>query len=70
MKLDEQGNLYCCGPGGIHVVASDANNLGVIRLPEKVANFAWGDADWRTLYVTASTSVYAFRTHIAGYQAW
>jgi gluconolactonase len=66
MKLDTQGNLYCCGPGGIHVFAPDATCLGVIRVPEYVANFAWGDADFRSLYVTASTSVYRTRTRVAG----
>lgn len=66
MKLDARSNLYCCGPGGIHVFAPDATCLGVIRVPEYTANFAWGDADFRTLYITASTSVYRIRTRIAG----
>lgn len=68
MKLDEQGNVWCTGPGGLHVFAPDARCLGVIRLPERVANFAWGDADCCTLYITASTSVYAIRTTIAGHR--
>ncbi|HWA39653.1 MAG TPA: SMP-30/gluconolactonase/LRE family protein [Burkholderiales bacterium] len=66
MKLDVQGNLYCCGPGGIHVFAPDATCLGVIRVPEYTANFCWGDADFRSLYITASTSLYRIRTEVAG----
>jgi gluconolactonase len=66
MKLDVEGNLYCCGPGGIHVFSPDAACLGVIRVPEYTANFCWGDADFRSLYITASTSIYRIRTHIAG----
>lgn len=66
MKLDVQGNLYCCGPGGIHVFAPDATCLGVIRVPEYTANFCWGDADFRSLYITASTSVYRIRTSVPG----
>lgn len=66
MKVDCDGNLYCCGPGGIHVFAPDATSLGVIRLPEYVANFAWGEEDLSTLYVTASTSVYVLPTLVAG----
>lgn len=66
MKLDSQGNLYTCGPGGIHVFAADATCLGVLRVPEYTANFAWGDADFRSLYITASTSLYRIRTVIAG----
>jgi gluconolactonase len=64
MKIDQRGTLFCCGPGGIHVFAPDATCLGVLRMPEHTANFAWGDADLRSLYITASTSVYRLRlTH-------
>jgi len=70
MKLDVESNLYCCGPGGIHVFAPDATCLGVVRTPEYVANFAWGDADYRSLYITASSSLYRVRTRIAGRPQW
>jgi len=66
MKIDREGNLYCTGPGGIHVFAPDATWLGVLLTPERAANFAWGDADRRTLYITATTSVYALRTMVGG----
>jgi len=66
MKLDVAGNLYTCGPGGIHVFAPDATCLGVIRVPEYTANFAWGDDDFRSLYITASTSLYRIRTNVPG----
>jgi len=70
MKLDAESNLYCCGPGGIHVFAPDATCLGVLRTPEYVANFAWGDADYRSLYITASSSLYRARTRVAGRPQW
>ena len=66
MKLDAHGNLYTCGPGGIHVFAPEATCLGVLQVPEYTANFAWGDDDFRSLYITASTSLYRIRTRIAG----
>ncbi len=66
MKIDSQGNVYCCGPGGIHVFSPQAECLGVIRVPEYTANFAWGDADACSLYITASTSLYRIRTRVAG----
>ncbi|HEU5097856.1 MAG TPA: SMP-30/gluconolactonase/LRE family protein [Roseiflexaceae bacterium] len=66
MKIDRDGNLYCCGPGGIHVFAPDATCLGVIGFPEKVANFTWGGANRRTLFVTASTSLYTHDMPIPG----
>ncbi|MCI0547124.1 MAG: SMP-30/gluconolactonase/LRE family protein [Candidatus Rokubacteria bacterium] len=66
MKLDSLGNVYCCGPGGIHVFNADAVSLGVIHVPEYAANMAWGDADLRSLYITASTSVYRIRVQTPG----
>lgn len=57
MKIDAEGNLYCCGPGGLHVFGHAARCLGVIRVPEVVANFTWGGADLRSLFLTASTSL-------------
>ena len=67
MKLDGAGNVWCTGPDGMHVFAPDASSLGTIRLPERVANMAWGNADRCTLYITASTSVYAIRTKMNGH---
>ena len=69
MKLDSAGHVYCCGPGGIHVFAPDATCLGVIHVPEPTANFAWGDDDLRSLYITASTSVYRIRVQVPGLAA-
>jgi gluconolactonase len=66
MKVDIVGNLYTCGPGGIHVFDPHATCLGVIKVPEYVANFCWGDGDYRSLYITASTSLYRIRTRIPG----
>lgn len=66
MKLDASGNLYCCGPGGLHVFAPDARCLGVIRVPEMLANFAWGDPDVRSIFLTATTSLYRVRSNTPG----
>ena len=70
MKIDSMGNVYCCGPGGIHVFGPDARCLGVIRLPEQAANFCFGDDDLRSLYVTASTSLYRLRVTAPGTPQW
>jgi gluconolactonase len=70
MKIDSAGNVYCCGPGGIHVFAPDARCLGVIRMPEPTANFCFGDDDLCSLYVTASTSVYRLRLATRGTAQW
>lgn len=66
LKIDSADNLYTTGPGGIHVFAPDKTDLGVIGIPEHIANFTWGDDDLRTLYVTASTSLYRLRVNTPG----
>jgi gluconolactonase len=66
MKVDSSGSLYCCGPGGVRVFSAAAEPLGVIRLPEVCANFTWGDDDMRSLFFTASRSLYRLRTRIPG----
>jgi gluconolactonase len=65
LKVDIQGNLYSTGPGGLWVLRPDGTVDTHVQIPEKSANCAWGD-DGRSLYITASTSVYRLRTNIAG----
>ena len=67
MKFDQAGNIYCCGPGGVHLFDGAANCLGVIHMPEQTANFAFGDDDLCSLYITASTTVYRVRVKIPGH---
>jgi len=67
MKLDQAGNLYVTGPQGIWVWDSAGHHLGTLVLPEQPANLAWGDADYGTLYITATTSVYRLRTKVRGF---
>ncbi len=67
MKLDRAGNLYVTGPGGIWIWDSDGNHLGTIILPEQPANLAWGDSDLKTLYITATASLYKLKTSAPGF---
>jgi gluconolactonase len=66
MKIDSQGHLYCCGPGGLHVFDTQARCLGAIRTPEPAANFTWGDDDLCSLYITATSSLYRTRVRVPG----
>ncbi len=68
MKLDQAGNLYCTGRGGVWAIVTLGNHLGTIVTPEPPANCAWGDDDWKGLYITAQTSLYKIRTNIPGLQ--
>jgi gluconolactonase len=67
MKLDEAGNIFVTGPNGIWVWDAEGHHLGTIVMPEQPANLAWGDADYSTLYITATTSVYRLRTSTHGF---
>jgi gluconolactonase len=67
LKADTQGNLFCTGPGGIWVCSPAGDLLGRIPIPEVAANLNWGDADARTMYITASTTLYRFRCRTTGY---
>jgi gluconolactonase len=61
MKVDTRGYVFCTGPRGVWVLDPDGEHLGTIIPPEPPANCAWGDEDWRSLYITARTSVYRVR---------
>ncbi len=67
IKVDHDGNLFVTGPKGIWVWDPQGNHLGTIEMPEQPANLAWGDDDYRTLYITATTSVYRLRTKARGF---
>jgi gluconolactonase len=64
MKCDAQGNVWVCGPGGVWVYSIRGDLIGRLRVPELVGNLAWGGPDWRTLFLTATHSVYAVETKV------
>jgi len=67
IKVDDKGNLFVTGPKGIWVWAANGNHLGTIVMPEQPANLTWGDPQYDTLYITATTSVYRLKTKTRGY---
>ena len=66
LKVDQRGNVYAAGPGGVWIISPAGKHLGTIKAPELAANMAWGDEDGRTLYIAARTSVYRVRLKVAG----
>jgi gluconolactonase len=65
MKVDEKGNVYGSGPGGVWVFSPEGKHLGTIKPPETPANCAWGD-DGKSLYITARTGLYRIKLAVAG----
>ena len=66
MKVDQKGNVYSTGPGGVWIMSPDGKHLGTIKVPEVPANLAFGDADGKTLYLTARTGLYRIHLNIGG----
>ena len=65
LKVDDSGNLFATGPGGVWIFSPDGSHLGTIQPDEVPANVAWGD-DGSTLYMTARTGLYRIRLTTSG----
>ena len=65
MKVDQQGNLFATGPGGVLILSPDGKHLGTIETGEATANCAFGD-DGSTLYITADMYLLRVKTKTKG----
>jgi len=65
MKVDQHGNIYSAGPGGVWIFSPGLKHLGTIKLGI-VGNLAWGDLDHKTLYITAGPNIYSIRLEVPG----
>jgi gluconolactonase len=70
LKIDKEGNLFVSAPGGVWIISPEAKLLGKITTPERPANMAWGDADGKTLYLTAHSAIYKIRINTGGKFSW
>jgi len=66
IKVDVEGNLYVSGPGGLWILSPEGRHLGTVLAPRHPHNMAWGDADGRTLYLAAGSTLYRMPLNIAG----
>ena len=66
MKVDAKGNVYSTGPGGVWIFSPEGKALGTILVPERTSNVNWGGADRKTLYITASSSIYRVTLKVPG----
>jgi len=64
LKLDQQGNIFAAGPGGIHVFAPDGTRLGRIETGVPTGNLNWGE-DGSVLFIAANHSILRLRTATA-----
>ena len=66
VKVDRSGNVYVSGPGGLWILSPSGRHLGTIVLPRHAHNFAFGDADGKTLYIAARDRLYRMRLQVEG----
>ena len=66
LKVDQQGNVYASGPGGLWIFSKEGKHLGTIIGPEHPHNLAWGGDDRRALYLAAQTGIYRIALKIPG----
>ena len=65
IRLDEKGNLYVSA-NGLAVYTPAGKLLHTIPLGEVPSNCTFGDEDFKSLYITARTSVYRVRLDVKG----
>lgn len=65
LKTDEAGNVWVAGPGGIWIFAPNGKHLGTVGTEQEPSNCAWGPG-FRSLFITAQTSVYSVPTRVSG----
>ena len=66
MAVDTLGNLYTTHAGKVGVFDKDGHKLGTIDCPEGPANVTFGGTDYKTLFITARTSLYAIEMQVRG----
>ncbi|MFN7751704.1 MAG: SMP-30/gluconolactonase/LRE family protein [Pseudomonadota bacterium] len=67
IKCDVRGNVWCTAPGGIWVHDPCGTPIVRIKTPgHHPTNICFGDADWKTLYITMIGSVVSMRVNVAG----
>jgi gluconolactonase len=65
LKVDQRGNLWATGPGGVLIISPQGKHLGTLATGEATANCAWGD-DGSTLYITADMYLCRVKTKVKG----
>ena len=66
LKVDSHGNVFTTGPGGVWIFSPGGILLDRISVPEYASNLAWGGDARKTLYITATHSVYSIPVEFKG----
>jgi gluconolactonase len=66
LRVDVAGNVWTSAGDGVHIYAPDGQRLGIVPVPETVANLCFGGPDGTTLFIAATTSLYRITTRTRG----
>ena len=67
MKVDVEGNVYCGGSGGVWVMDPSGKHLGtIVHGQAATTNIAWGDDDWKSLFITSWNTLMRVKLNIPG----
>ncbi|HEX5346745.1 MAG TPA: SMP-30/gluconolactonase/LRE family protein [Pseudonocardiaceae bacterium] len=66
MAVDDAGNVYVATDAGVQVYKPNGVTWGTIALPEVPSNCTFGGPDRKTLYITATTSLYRVALNVPG----
>ena len=67
MKVDREGNVYCGGAGGLWILDPQGTKLGrIVHGQPATTNMGFGGDDWKTLYFTTRTHLFAVNVKIPG----
>lgn len=66
MSMDTQGNLYTTHADQVNIYNADGKLIESIAVPEGPANVCFGGEDYKTLFITARTSLYSIPMRVAG----
>ena len=65
-RLDSDGRIWTSAADGVHCYDPDGTLIGKVKVPEPVANVAWGGNKYNVLYICGTTSLYAVRLMVNG----
>jgi gluconolactonase len=65
-RLDSAGRIWAGTGDGVHCFDPDGTLIGKVKVPEPVANVAWGGIKYNVLYICGTTSLYAVRLMVNG----
>jgi gluconolactonase len=66
LKVDQRGNLWATGPGGVLILTPAGKHLGTLATGEATANCAFGGEDGQTLFITADMYLCRIKTNVRG----